>query len=214
MRVPRALGDVLLALFAAAVLAGAAVVVTDHPTPARSVSLVVQDSSRPPSPSPSASPTPSSGVSPTAPYTTTPVVVVVGTDLARLSDQLGVATGDQVVVAPTATDHVLAAGALDAVAGTPTAVVLEVPAGSRTSGRTTEAITAVRAAWPGVRVLVIGPFSSADRKSAAAVSSAAAAAKVTFIDPVTLAWRADDTPRTLSADDLVVVASKLGALLS
>jgi hypothetical protein len=112
-----------------------------------------------------------------------------------------------------AAPEVLAPGALDVVTGQPTAVVLEVVAGSGTSARTATAIAAVRVAFPDTRVFVVGPFSANDRKSAGAVKGAAASAGVTFLDPVALHWRTADVSATLSIADLDTVAQALGHAL-
>jgi hypothetical protein len=87
-------------------------------------------------------------------------------------------------------------------------------AGTRTSVRAATAIAAVKAAFPDARVLVIGPFSAKDRKSAAAVKGAAVAARATFLDPVDLHWRASDASATLSSADLHSVAMALAVALA
>jgi hypothetical protein len=84
-----------------------------------------------------------------------------------------------------------------------------IPAGSQTTVRTRTAVTALKARFPGVPVLVVGPFSSGDRKSAAAVRAAAVALGVTFLDPVEARWRAADASPTLSAGDVPAVAAQL-----
>lgn len=138
---------------------------------------------------------------------------MVGPDLAKLGADLVAASGDTVLVAESGGEQPLAEGALAGIEQTPVAVVVQILAGSRTSIRATDAITAVRKRWPAVRVVVIGPFSSADRKSAAAVEAAATEAKVTFLDPVALKWRGDDTKAEVAVTDYAAVAAKLADAL-
>ena len=215
----RVAGDTLLGILAVVVVAGAVVTVRDKGLP---VSLTTQPASaatpRTASPRPvvpAVTPTPAS---PTAHPSGSPgvrgIVVLAGPDLARLQDQLASRSGYLVDVLPAAAPEVLAPGSLSSIAETPTAVVLEVLAGSQTTVRTATAITAVRKAWPAAEVFVVGPFSSGDRKSAAAAKSAAVAAKVTFLDPVTLKWRSADTAATLTEADLRTVTDKLAAALA
>ena len=139
--------------------------------------------------------------------------MVAGPDAGRLNEVLAQATGAQILVAEGSDTEVLAPDALSAFTFKPSAVVLEVPAGTRTSLRTTTAIQAVKKAWPDVRLVVVGPFSSGDRKSAAAVEAASTAAGVTFLDPVELDWRDEDGSAKLSDADLRVVADKLAEAL-
>ena len=136
-----------------------------------------------------------------------------GPDLARLAPDLLTASGDTVLVAESKGQQTLADGALAGIKQTPSAVLLEVLAGSTTSARTTAAVSAARARWPKVPILVVGPFSAADRKSAAAVKAAAEAAHVLFLDPVALKWRRDDTSAAVAAADLPGIAAKLAAAL-
>ena len=142
------------------------------------------------------------------------VVVLAGPDLLGIRGQLAKATGDTVDTVDGAPPEVLAPSALDAVSATPDAVVLQVQAGSRTTARTTAAIVAVTNKWPKARVLVVGPFSSNDRMSAAAANTAAQAAHVTFLDPVLLHWRTNDTTATLTARDVRAVTARLATALS
>lgn len=207
------MGDVLLGLLTIVVMVGAGLAVARQDDPPAASTFVAR-------------PTGQSGLpvaSPSAVVTTPPgsvsanlsgPVLVAGRDLAKLRAALAADSGASVVVAAGGNGpDVLAAGALDGISVRPRAVVLQILAGTRTSVRTTEAINTVHKKWPGVRILVIGPFSSADRKSAAAVQSSAKLAKVTFLDPVTLHWRADDTSATLSAADLSRIEAKIVAQL-
>lgn len=210
---PQAVRDLVLGVFAVAVVAGAVVVLTEDP-PVSQANLVATGPS-PVAPSPVATETPSPSAAPTA--TASPgleTLVVVGPDLSRLQQALAVATGASVVVAEDGgASRVIADGGLAAVRFVPSAVVVQVVAGSRTSLRTTEAIAAVRGVWPEARLVIVGPFSAADRKSAAAVKSAAAAAGVTFLDPVALGWRTTQDSASLEEGDLEVVAARLAAAL-
>ncbi|MCU1596176.1 MAG: hypothetical protein JWO12_3568, partial [Frankiales bacterium] len=58
------------------------------------------------------------------------------------------------------------------------------------------------------------PFSSNDRKSAAAAETAAVAARATFLDPVLLAWRSADSSPLLTAADEPIVTAKLALALT
>jgi hypothetical protein len=215
-----------LAVLAVAVLSGAVYAVKHGNTvdAAASSTLTVAPaaartgvpSSRPTTTSPATlSPAPSSspGVLATRPARASSVVLA-GADLVQLKADLVTATGYAVQTVDSAGPEVLAPGALDAVTGTPSAVVLEVLAGSRTSARAASAIAAVKAAFPRAQVLVVGPFSSGDRKSAEAVRGAAANAGVTFLDPVDLKWRTSDLSPSLSAADLHSVALALANALA
>lgn len=201
---PRLTGDALLGLFAVAVFVGAGVVVKQAnpplPTTASSASsteaAVVQSTPPTPTTTPAAA-APSSTAVPRR-------LLLIGPDLAKLGPAVADASGDTVE----------ARAAFSSVQGQePDQVVLQIVAGSRTSVRTADAITAVRSRWPGMVIAVVGPFSSGDRKSAAAVKAAAASAKATFLDPVLLHWRSVDTKATLTKADLAVVAGKLAAAL-
>lgn len=198
----RTLGDVLLGAFAVVVVAGSVVVLRQANEP---VVTTLSGSS--------ASPVLARGNPVATRATANDLVVVAGPDLIRLKAALASDSGDRVeVVAGTATD-VVPAASLDAITATPQAVVVEIVAGTKTSLRTTTAITAVRTRWPGTEVVVVGPFSSADRKSAAAAKAAAAAAHATFLDPVDLHWRADDGSASLTAADERAVARRLADAL-
>ena len=142
------------------------------------------------------------------------LVVLAGPDLARLQDLLAARTGWTVEAAAAAPPAVLAPQALSGLTRRPRAVVLEVLAGARTTARTATAVTVVRARWPGMKVLVVGPFSSADPRSTAAAKAAARAAGSVFLDPVALGWRASAASPALTADDLHAVADRLGVALA
>lgn len=204
------MGDVLLALLTILVLVGAGVAVArqNDPPAASSFTPSAAGQTSEPVADPSSSAKPSATVS-----STTGPVVLAGPDLAKMRSALSTDTGAAVLVASDKGPDVLAAGSLSGISATPRAVVLQVLAGSRTSVRTTEAITAVHKKWPGVRVLVVGPFSSADRKSAAAVQSAAKLASVSFLDPVALHWRPVDTSAVLTQADVGLVEHQLAAEL-
>jgi hypothetical protein len=204
----RALGDATLAAFAVVVLAACVLVVqrTDAPV---TVSTLGQDSPvGTPSGSPDTRATPSAQA-PGAPAT----LVIAGPDLAKLGTDLVAASGDTVLVAESTGTRALADGALAGIKPTPAAVVLQILAGSKTSVRTTEAVAAVRKRWPDVKIVLVGPFGADDRKSAAAVKSAAAAAHVTFLDPVELKWRSDAAEAAVGAADFRAIAAKIAAAL-
>jgi hypothetical protein len=210
---PQSAADALLTVFAVAVIVGAVHVITAAPGVSEA-SLVAGAPSVTASATPSATATSTPTAAPsTSPSPTLDSIVMAGPDAGRLNEALAQATGAQILVAEGSDTEVLAPGALSAFTFKPGAVVLEVPAGSRTSLRTTTAIQAVKKAWPDVRLVVIGPFSSGDRKSAAAVEAATASAGVTFLDPVELEWRDKDGSATLSDADLAVVADKLAEAL-
>lgn len=206
------MGDVLLGLLTIAVLVGAGYTVVRQDDPPTSSTFVARPAGQASEPAPSPSVTATKAPTAVAPNPSGPIVIA-GRDLAKLRAALAADSGSSVLVAGGNGPDVLPAGALDGIKVTPRAVVLQVLAGTRTSVRTTEAITAVHKKWPGVKILVIGPFSSADRKSAAAVQSSSKVANVTFLDPVTLHWRPVDTSATLSAADLERVEDKLAAAL-
>ncbi|MCU1596077.1 MAG: hypothetical protein JWO12_3469 [Frankiales bacterium] len=194
-----------LAAFGVLVVAGAVMAVRDTGGPtATSVASVTDAATSTPSSAATGTPTAAASGS---------TVVVAGVDLATMTGSLSRATGFHVVSVATAEQDVLAPAALNAVTGAPSAVVLEVLAGSKTTMRTTAAISAVTARWPQARVIVIGPFSSSDRKSSAAVKTAAQAAKVTFLDPVDLRWRAGAASAGLTAADRTSVVTQLAAAL-
>jgi hypothetical protein len=213
---------VLLAVLALAVLSGAGYAVKHGSAPADTSTLTVEPAAattgapgtRPVVTSAGtgrATDGPTSRGRPTAGVSS---VLLAGADLARLKAELVASTGYAVQTVKSAAPQVLAPGALDAVTGTPSAVVLEVVAGAKTSVRAATAIAAVKAAFPGAHILVVGPFSSGDRKSAEAVKAAAASAGVTFLDPVALKWRTSDVSPTLSPADVHVVAQALATALA
>lgn len=214
----RAIGDVLLVAFAVGVMVASALVIQRSDSPSERSTLsqgrpvvgahVTPIQTHSPQVSPPTSPSPSAD-----PSDGPAALVVAGPDLARLGSDLVAASGETVLVAESSGQQVLADGALEGIDQRPSAVVIQVLAGSKTSVRTTDAIDAIHKRWAGVRVLVIGPFGAADRKSAAAVKAAAEAAQVTFLDPVELTWRADDTPAGVSESDFSTVASKIAAAL-
>jgi hypothetical protein len=199
--VSRLLGDLLLGVFAVAVVAGSVVVVergddpldasllSDGPTSVRSTQ-----------PAPRATPSKSNGRS---------TLVVAGPDLAKLREELATESSADVTVVKSTAADLIAPGALDDITATPIAVVLEIVAGTKTSVRTAAAVAAAKKRWPQTEIFVVGPFSSADRKSAAAAKAASEAAHATFLDPVDLKWRAVSTSTSLSAADIAVVAGKL-----
>jgi hypothetical protein len=202
--IARRAGDLLLAILAVLVVVAAVAVVTrDSRRPASTLSVAPAASSGTPAPKPSASRT----------RTAVSSVVLAGPDLAALRDALATSTGYQVQVVPAGSPEVLAAGALDKARGTPDVVVLEVLPGSKTTPRTTTAITDVQSRWPGARVVVVGPLSSLDHKSSVAARAAATTMKVTFLDPVALGWKTDETSRALAGADVERAASKLAASL-
>jgi hypothetical protein len=209
----------MLAVLALAVLSGAGYAVK-HGSAASGASSLISETSAvsgrlPSTPVTAASGAPSSlGTAGSGRSLSAGSVVLVGADLARLEAELVTATGFAVQTVRGGTPDVLAPGALRGVTGQPGAVVLEVVAGTRTSVRAATAIAAVKAAFPDARVLVIGPFSAKDRKSAAAVKGAAVAARATFLDPVDLHWRASDASATLSSADLHSVAMALAVALA
>ena len=204
--------DVALAVFAVVVLAGAYVAVTDDGAAPQAATLTATTTgpthaARPPAPTPTG--TAASSESPAPVVDGTPdgapagaPVLLVGSDLAALAQPLAGALGRDVLTAK-------ATGELAGVTATPAAVVVEITAGSQTTVRTKDAVSAVQARFPGVPVLVVGPFSSGDRKSAASAKAGAAARGATFLDPVEAGWRTDATAAALSADDVPVVAQHL-----
>jgi hypothetical protein len=141
------------------------------------------------------------------------MLVVAGPDLATLRAELATQSAADVTVVKSTATQLIAPGALDDIAGSPVAVVLEIVAGTKTSVRTADAVTAARKRWPQTDIFVVGPFSSADRKSAAAAKAATEAAHATFLDPVDLKWRTASTSPALSAADQAVVAGKLADVL-
>ncbi len=205
----------VLAAFGVLVIAGAvAAVKQGGPSTPSTVSVAVSTPTTSPSSS-SADPTAEATAEPSrSPVAAGSAVLLVGPDLAKLTSSLATLTGYEVLTASSAAPEVLAPGALDGITATPSAVVLEVLAGTKTTIRTTTAIAAVTAKWPDVHVLVVGPFSSADRKSAAAAKSAALAASATFLDPVDLDWRTADVSPVLTAADQTAVTEKLAAALA
>ncbi|MCW2543176.1 MAG: hypothetical protein JWM40_728 [Frankiales bacterium] len=203
--VSRAVGDALLGLFAVAVVAGSVVVIQQSNDPS-SASLLADGAT------PAGSTQPAPGVTPsrTAGRAT---LVVAGPDLAKLRDALASESAADVTVVKSTASDLIAAGALDDITASPAAVVLEIVAGTKTSVRTAAAVNAAHKRWPQTEIFVVGPFSSADRKSAAAAKAAALAAHATFLDPVELKWRVVSTSPSLSAADEAVVAGKLADVL-
>jgi hypothetical protein len=199
----RALSDVLLGLFAVVVVAGSVYVIDKGDDPVRA-SL----SSDGPVVTPhAASPQPTSTPAGEA------VLVLAGPDLAGLKEVLADEASMPVRVARSSPTSLLAAGSLTEIKEPVQAVVLEIVAGTKTSVRTAEAITACRKRWPEADVFVVGPLSSADRKSAEAAKNAAAAAHATFLDPVALKWRSDDSSAKLAAADQAEFAQHLADAL-
>lgn len=209
--------DVALAVFAVIVLVSAFFVATNDPTtsPDATVSLS-SDPTASPSPSASASvPAPAATSRPSrSPSQSAGFVVIAGPDLAKMQRLLADATSDTVAVVRSTAVEVLAPKALDSVTRTPSVVVLQVMAGSKTTMRAAAAITAVERKWPDSAIFVVGPFGADDRKSAASAKAAATAAKVTFVDPVALGWRTNDAAAVLTADDLQTVATKLAEAIT
>jgi hypothetical protein len=204
---PRPIADLLLGAFAVAVVIGAAAAVKQSNAAPASLSTQPVAVSTP-------SATPTAKPSPTSSTAARSVVVLAGPDLAKLRQLLATRTGYTVEVVAAAPPAVLAPTALTGLTVRPSTVVLEVLAGSKTTLRTAAAITAVRAKWPGTHVVVVGPFSSADRLSAAAAKSAAVTGKAVFLDPVLLNWRVSATSATLAEADLSVVTDQLAAALA
>lgn len=207
-RVPQLVADVLLGVAAVGVVGAAAFAVTRTPATDPVPVVVLEAGGRP-----SASSAQSTHLPTPQPVWRSAAIVLVGPDLARVQDQLATLTGHLVTVVDGTAAQVLAPGALAGLDGVPRAVVLEVLAGQQTTVRTAAAIAVVRGRWSEVPIIVVGPFSSADRKSATSVQAAALAAKVTFLDPVALHWRRADTSATLTATDLQTVATELAAAL-
>ncbi|MGB8652019.1 MAG: hypothetical protein WCD35_15305, partial [Mycobacteriales bacterium] len=146
-------------------------------------------------------PTPSPSSTPDDPAALAPVVLV-GADLGRLAAPLRLALGRQVVTA------------LDAVTSSPAAVVVEITAGSQTTPRTRTAVTTLQQRFPGVPVLVVGPFGANDRKSAAAAKQAAQLVGATFLDPVAEGWRPATTAPGLTRAQVAGVVEHLAADLA
>jgi len=199
----RQLGVVFVGLFAVAVAAASVYVVTSYP----------------PAPAPyqvaaTAAPTTATPIAaPPTPPAAPAGLLLIGPNLARLQAALADATDATIQLAPAGNPEVIADGALERAVSEPGVVILEVRPGVTTTVRTTAAIEAVKDRWPAARVVVVAPFSDKDRKSAAAVQTAADLAEVDFFDPVELAWRLDATSPTLSPTDLAGVAGKLAAAL-
>lgn len=209
--ISRRVSDVALAVIAVIVLVSAFFVATNDSgtVSPEAIESLSSDATASPTPSATAPTTaPTSRPSP-SPGQAADLVLIAGPDLAKMQRLLTAATSDTVAVAPSTAVEVLAPKALDAVTGTPSVVVLQVMAGSKTTMRAATAITAVQRKWPEAAIVVVGPFSSGDRKSAASAKAAATAAKVTFVDPVELGWRTNDATAVLSADDLQTVATRL-----
>ncbi|MFN2537277.1 MAG: hypothetical protein ABR549_03875 [Mycobacteriales bacterium] len=196
----RVLGDVALALLAVVVLVGVVVTLQSSSEPAKVASV----SERPVA---SVSPSPTALTTATSTPTADPrEVAVVGPDLVALSSELETALGGSV-------DAVTSTEQLSSIDRAPDVVVVQILAGTKTSARTASALAAVAARWPKVTIDVVGPFSANDRKSAEAVRKACTG-KATFVDPVTLHWRADATTATLSVSDRADVATALAKLIS
>lgn len=207
---PARAADVLLAAFAVLVLTGAYIAVTDDGSAPQAATVAATSAATTPTTAPTTAPTATPTPSPTASAVDgTPdgapagaPVLLVGTDLTALAAPLSDVLSRDVVTAK-GTDE------LAGVTAAPAAVVLEITAGSQTTVRTRAAVTAVKTRFPGVPVLVVGPFSSGDRKSAASAKAGATALGATFLDPVEAGWRTDATAAALSADDVPVVARQL-----
>lgn len=202
--------DIGLGLLALAVVGGAAYTLrAPAPVEVQQVRAEVPRELATPRPTvtPTATAVPTAGTTPSAsPSSSTDVAagepfVLVGPDL----DDLDL---------PAAAAQVSSVEGLAALDVQPGQVVVQVLAGTKTSMRTREAIDAVRQKWPAVAVFVVGPFSSEDTLSTAAVKQASEAAQdVVFLDPVALGWRADARSATLSTDDRAAVALALQAVL-
>jgi len=195
---------VLLAVFAVAVFAAAVFVVKQGNPPLPGANAVGQIQ---PNLTPTATPGVTASAIASASSITPRALLLLGPDLARLGPDVAEATGDTVEVSSS-----LLTPDAD-FARTPDTVVLQILAGTKTSVRTAEAIKDVRSRWASADIFVVGPFSSADRKSAAAVKSAAAEADVPFLDPVDLDWRDDPAPAKVASADIATVATKLAAAL-
>lgn len=196
--------DIGLGLLALAVLGGAAYTL-------RAPAPVVVESAGVERPLPTASPTTRPTAQPSTPPSVSPTpassaeaeqVLLVGPDLVGLE-------------VPSAAAEVASVSDLAQVAFTPTRVVVQVLAGSKTTVRTRNAVLTIRARWASVPVVVVGPLSANDRLSAAAVKQAAAQLPdVVVLDPVELDWRADATSAALDAADRADVASALESALA
>ena len=136
-------------------------------------------------------------------------IVLVGPDLVALQGEVATGSGGP-AVALVGSAGTLAA-ALKTVSAVPRVVIVEITAGSATRARTALAITVIRGHWPDVRIVVLGPLSSTDQKSTAAVQAAALAAGAEFVDPVALKWRTDDLSPVLSDATQGAFADKLVA---
>lgn len=190
-------GDIGLVVLAVAVMGGAgyALVNGSQPGVPRLAAAYVQ-------PSASADPV----QPPSAP------IVLVGPDLVALQGEVATRSGGP-AIALVGNSGTLAAS-LATVSGRPRVVILEIIAGSATRTRTALAITTIRGQWPDIRIVVLGPFSSTDQRSTAAVQTAALAAGAEFVDPVALRWRSDDLSQLLSDATRGPFADKLVAAVS
>jgi hypothetical protein len=204
----RRVGDVGLGVLAVAVLGGAGFALKG-PTPARSASPVALRTVVTPTPTASPTPTTAPTVTPAA-----PLLVLIGPDLAPLGDALATRTGDQVVALAGVQPAIITAAQLTQVEGTPQTVVVQVLAGATTTVRTRAALTALKARWPAAKLVFVGPLSSGDRKSAAAVKAAAVGDNVTFLDPVLLTWRTNDTSAVVTTRDRAELLAKLASGLA
>jgi hypothetical protein len=198
----RKLPDLALLLLALAVGTSAVLALTNSPAPPTAQQPTAGTTEVSPTPTPTPSPTAAVAGDFTGP------ILVVGADLTRLAEDLGRATGAQVLSADAGVSTVIADGALSQVTDIPTVVVLQVLPGTQTAQRTTDAVAQVRAVWPTAAIAVVGPFDGESAKSTTAVETAALDANVVFLDPVARGWRTEASA-IVGDDELSGVASHL-----
>jgi len=192
--------DLGLVLLAAGVLSGAYLALTQSPQPPTPASATHAGT-----PTPQPTPTPSPTTSPTR-ESAKGQLLVVGADLAALEEAL-TGRGWEVLLAEPGESEVIAEGALDDVGGAPTVVLLQVEPGSRTTERVRTAVTEVRAAYPEVVVVLVGPFDAEAAATTQAVEQAAGDEGLLFLDPVALGWTEGADPASVAAELDVSVAA-------
>ncbi len=160
-------------------------------------------------PTPTPTPTPSPNATPAV-----GLVVLIGPDFVALGGNLALQTGERVVTLAGVQPAIVTAAQLTQVEGTAQAVVVQVLAGAETTVRTQAALVVVKARWPAAKLVFVGPLSSGDRQSSVAVKTAAVGDNVTFLDPVLLKWRVEDTSAVVTTADRVVLTAKLAGALA
>jgi hypothetical protein len=177
--------DFGLLLLTGAVVAAAVRVVTHDPGLPVSLAAVV------PSPNASRAPTPTpSGTPVSKPHGR---LLLVGSDLAPLAASLG-DLGWSVDTAVSGAEVVVSHEGLAALAEPPALVVLEIPAGTRTTDRASSAVAVVRGAFPHAVIALVGPFDRKATRTTSAVAAVATDQGVRFVDPVAQGWTDGLTP--------------------